>query len=178
LSAAEHGAHRYYEGGASSVYFWEPEGEGFAACILFKKTVETQKKGLRAGFWDAIHVVEMHPKDGGKAHYKLTSTIMLSLDTDHSTKSSLPDQGFFKLSGSMTRQSEETLPGTKNDEHLKNIGRMLEEMENRMRDSLQTVYFGRTKTLVNNIYRVGGSSLDKAKTELAAALQKELGQKP
>jgi capping protein (actin filament) muscle Z-line, beta len=128
LSAAEHGAHRYYEGGASSVYFWEPEGEGFAACILFKKSeqaptsrctrpsrmdppkhagacrrratvtartlipysfapaVETQKKGLRAGFWDAIHVVEMHPKDGGKAHYKLTSTIMLSLDTDHSTK--------------------------------------------------------------------------------------------
>ena len=52
-------------------------------------------------------------------------------------QSSLPDQGFFKLSGSMTRQSEETLPGTKNDEHLKNIGRMLEEMENRMRDSLQ-----------------------------------------
>ena len=59
-----------------------------AACILFKKSVDTQKKGLTGGFWDAIHVVEVRPQAGGKAHYKLTSTIMLSLSTDHSTKSS------------------------------------------------------------------------------------------
>jgi len=165
----------YYEGGASSVYFWEQDGPGFAACILFKKTVETQKKGLRSGFWDAIHVVEVHPQSAGQTKYKLTSTIMLSLDTDHSTKASVPDAGNFKLSGSMTRQTEETLPGTKDDEHLKNVGRMLEEMENRMRDSLQTVYFGRTKTVVNNIYRQSGASQDKMKSDLAAALQQQLG---
>ena len=29
---------RYYEGGISSVYVWEPEdGKGFAACVLIKK---------------------------------------------------------------------------------------------------------------------------------------------
>ncbi|KAL1522700.1 hypothetical protein AB1Y20_017676 [Prymnesium parvum] len=165
----------YYEGGASSVYFWEPDnGTGFAACVLFKKTVEAAKKGLTAGFWDAIHVVEMRPVDKETAHYKLTSTIMLSLDTDHSTKSTKGDASL-KLSGSMTRQAEEKYAGAKDEDHLKNVGRMLEEMENRMRDSLQTVYFGRTKTTVNKMYRMGGASTDKMKAELAQALQKELG---
>jgi len=169
----------YYEGGASSVYFWELDGaaDGFAACVLFKKTVEAAKKGLNAGFWDAIHVVEVRPQGGGEAHYKLTSTIMLSLDTDHSTKSSVPGAAALKLSGSMTRQAEEKQPFKSASDHLKNVGKMLEEMENRMRDSLQTVYFGRTKTTVNKIYRMGGASTDKMKMDLAAELQKQLGGK-
>ena len=91
---------------------------------------------LQAGYWDAIHVVEVRPVDAATAHYKLTSTVMLSLDTDHSTKSS-SSAAQLKLSGSMTRQAEEKHPGNKDDDHLKNVGRMLEEMENRMRDSLQ-----------------------------------------
>lgn len=129
---------RYYEGGASSVYFWELQdgAPGFAACVLFKKTVEAAKKGLTGGFWDAIHVVEVRPEDATTARYKLTSTIMLSLDTDHSTKSSKSGASL-KLSGSMTRQAEERHAGSKDEDHLKNVGRMLEEMENRMRDSLQ-----------------------------------------
>lgn len=168
----------YYEGGASSVYLWEldPGAPGFAACVLFKKTVEAAKKGLTAGNWDAIHVVEMRPVDAATAHYKLTSTIMLSLDTDHTTKSS-SGSASLKLSGSMTRQTEEKHPGKSDGDHLKNVGRMLEEMENRMRDSLQTVYFGRTKTTVNKMYRMGGASTDKMKADLAQALQKELASK-
>lgn len=39
----------------------------------------------------------------------------------------------------------------------------------------QTVYFGRTKTTVNKMYRMGGGSTDKMKAELAQALQRELG---
>ena len=27
----------YYEGGASSVYFWDLDDDAFAACVLFKK---------------------------------------------------------------------------------------------------------------------------------------------
>lgn len=47
--------------------------------------------------WDAIHVLEI--QDLGKsAHYKLTSTVMLSM------VSSLAEGGSVDLSGSMTRQ--------------------------------------------------------------------------
>ena len=62
-------ARRYYEGGASSVYFWELDGvaNGFAACILFKKTVEAGKKGLQARHaleWRgmACHELSSHAK--------------------------------------------------------------------------------------------------------------------
>lgn len=41
----------YYEGGYSSVYFWEIDG-GFAGVVLIKKTNNL------GGEWDSIHVVE------------------------------------------------------------------------------------------------------------------------
>ena len=103
----------YYEGGASSVYFWDLDDDAFAACVLFKKgalplpspplpsphplpplavsfrglcptwppaharddatrrahpaaDVETRIKGLNAGNWDAIHVVEVKPGASGR----------------------------------------------------------------------------------------------------------------
>ena len=39
--------------------------------------METKIKGLNAGNWDAIHVVEVKPSVSGRADYKLTSTVML-----------------------------------------------------------------------------------------------------
>ena len=105
----------YYEGGASSVYFWDLDDNAFAACVLFMKgeplasprlasprlpsphpplalaprglcptcppahtggdatrrvhpaaDVETRIKGLNAGNWDAIHVVEVKPGASGR----------------------------------------------------------------------------------------------------------------
>ena len=86
---------QYYEGGASSVYCWELEETSFAACVLLKKDVDVKKRGLQSGGWDAIHVIEVRPS-GAQAHYKLTSTIMLRLVTDHSTGAS--STGELKLS--------------------------------------------------------------------------------
>ena len=165
----------YYEGGASSVYFWELDDSSFACCVLFKKEVEQKKKGLESGAWDAIHVVEVRPS-GGKASYKLTSTIMLRLATDHSLGPS--SQGELKLSGSMTRQSEQTLACKGDDtSHLANMGKMIEEMENRMRDSLQDVYFGKTKATVNKLYQAGGAQIEDAKKALASNLQAEMARR-
>lgn len=70
----------YYEGGVSSVYCWDLDA-GFACCVLIKKSQDTSKKGQpMKGTWDAIHVLEVRPA-AKTAHYKLTSTIMLALDT-------------------------------------------------------------------------------------------------
>lgn len=46
----------YYEGGLSSVYFWDVDN-GFAAVILIKKTGNGSNK--IKGCWDSIHVVEV-----------------------------------------------------------------------------------------------------------------------
>lgn len=164
----------YYEGGASSVYFWELDGPSFAACVLFKKEVEVKRKGLESGGWDAIHVVEVRP-NGARASYKLTSTIMLRLATDHSVGPA--SQGELKLSGSMTRQSEQEHAASDESAHLANMGRMIEDMENRMRDSLQDVYFGKTKSTVNKLYRANGAEMEANKQALARGLQDEMARR-
>jgi capping protein beta len=134
----------YYEGGVSSVYVWDvPEG-GFMAAVLIKK--ETEAEGLRSGQWDAIHVIEVSVVDIN-ATYKLTTTVILHLD------SVVPKLDEFMLAGSITRQNEQTIPLTtsSNSEHVANMGRLVEEMESRMRNNLQEIYFGKTHDLVNEI---------------------------
>lgn len=86
----------YYEGGVSSVYLWDTK-HGFAGVILIKKAGEGNESIM--GCWDSIHVIEVHEKSTGRhAHYKLTSTVMLWLQT-HKRAS-----GTMNLGGSLTKQ--------------------------------------------------------------------------
>ncbi|KAG8660719.1 hypothetical protein MANES_02G186100v8 [Manihot esculenta] len=117
---------QYYEGGISSVYLWEDDdNEGFVACFLIKKDGSKTGHGRR---------------EEGTAHYCLTSTIMLSLTTNDESS------GTFSLSGSIRRQMNMDLAIA--DGHLCNMGRMIEEMEGKLRNSLDQVYFGKTKEMV------------------------------
>jgi len=96
------------------------------------------------GTWDSIHVIDVEEKKNA-AHYKLTSTVMLSLETK-------TDQtGQVTLSGSLTRQEEKDSNVNVENPHLINIGRMIEEMENRLRQTIETIYFGKTKDIVNEL---------------------------
>ncbi|KAG0569791.1 hypothetical protein KC19_6G117200 [Ceratodon purpureus] len=137
---------QYYEGGISSVYVWEPEdGKGFAACVLIKKDGSDAGDGrrglLQEGSWDAIHVIEVkEDEDHQFGHYCLTSTVMLALTTANQSS------GPFSLSGSITRQMESDL--SIENGHLCNIGRLVEEMESKLRNGLDQVYFGKTKEVV------------------------------
>ncbi|GJR92483.1 probable F-actin-capping protein subunit beta [Tanacetum coccineum] len=136
---------QYYEGGISSVYLWEEDdNEGFVACFLIKKDGSKyahDKRGyLHEGGWEAIHVIQVGPDEEGMAHYCLTSTIMLSLTTDSDTS------GTFNLSGSIRRQMKADL--SVEDGHLCNMGKMIEELEGKLRNQLDQVYFGKTKEMV------------------------------
>eukprot|EP00126_Sphaerothecum_destruens_P008724 Sdes_comp20325_c0_seq7m14004 len=82
----------YFEGGVSSVYLWDLD-IGFAGVILIKKNMNGE--GTK-GCWDSIHVVEV--QDGGRnAHYRLTSTFMLWMETTSG-------ETLVHLGGSLTRQ--------------------------------------------------------------------------
>uniref|UniRef100_A0A1A9ZYR2 F-actin-capping protein subunit beta n=1 Tax=Glossina pallidipes TaxID=7398 RepID=A0A1A9ZYR2_GLOPL len=106
----------YYEGGVSSVYLWDLD-HGFAAVILIKKAGDGSKK-IR-GCWDSIHVVEVQEKPTGRAaHYKLTSTAMLWLQTNKQ------GSGTMNLGGSLTRQTEQDANVSESSPHIANIGRM------------------------------------------------------
>ena len=83
------------------------------------------------GAWDSIHVVEVN-ESHGKSTNKLTSTVMLYMKTNK------PGHGEMNLSGSMTRQIEQkdTVVDEANP-HIANIGRLVEDMEIKMRNVLQ-----------------------------------------
>ena len=115
----------YFEGGVSSVYLWDLD-TGFAGVILIKKAGDGSKK--IKGCWDSIHVVEVQEKSSGRsAHYKLTSTSMLWLQTNKA------GSGTMNLGGSLTRQNEQDASVSDSSPHIANIGKMIEDMENKIR---------------------------------------------
>ena len=133
----------YFEGGVSSVYFWDNDF-GFAGVILIKKAGEGNNKKIK-GCWDSIHVIEVQERSTStKVHYKLTSTVMLWLQTNKT------DSGMMNLGGSLMRQKEQDA-STVDSTHIANIGRMVEEMENQIRQSLNTIYFDKTKSILNSL---------------------------
>nr|XP_015192424.1 PREDICTED: F-actin-capping protein subunit beta [Lepisosteus oculatus] len=147
---------RYFEGGVSSVYLWDLD-HGFAGVILIKKAGDGSKK--IKGCWDSIHVVEVQEKSSGRtAHYKLTSTVMLWLQT---TKTG---SGTMNLGGSLTRQMEKDETVSESSPHIANIGRLVEDMENKIRSTLNEIYFGKTKDIVNGLRSVQ-TLADKSKQE-------------
>lgn len=136
----------YFEGGVSSVYLWDLDA-GFAGVILIKKAGDGSKK--IKGCWDSIHVVEVQEKSSGRsAHYKLTSTSMLWLQTNKE------GSGTMNLGGSLTRQVEQDAPVSEASPHIANIGRMVEDMENKIRNTLNEIYFGKTRDIVNGLRSV------------------------
>lgn len=132
----------YYDGGVSSVYMWDLD-DGFAAVVLIKNDIEGEKSS-----WDSVHVIEIQETvPGKKAIYKLTSTVMVYLGMESSKK-----YGEVGLSGSLTRQSENEY-NLDNGEasHIVNIGKSVEDQENKMRNLIQTIYFGKTKDITNDL---------------------------
>jgi len=144
----------YYEGGVSSVYLWDSQG-GFAGVVLIKKTQDQAKGGNpMKGTWDSIHVFEVDDK-GATSDYKLTSTVMLNIETEDDRTGSV------SLSGSMTRQEsrEGQASNNKDKTHVNNIGSFVEDMEGKMRTALNTIYFGKTKDIVNDLRVAKGVAL-------------------
>ncbi|RVX72853.1 F-actin-capping protein subunit beta [Exophiala mesophila] len=139
----------YYEGGTGSVYLWDLD-DGFAGVVLLKKSVNKE-----AG-WDSIHVFEVDERrgTGRTCHYKLTSTVILHLGRQNDSVGSL------NLAGSMTRQVEADLvvenigSQGKDGGHVVNTGRLVEDMEGKMRNMLQEVYFGKAKDVVGDLRSV------------------------
>lgn len=101
--------------------------------------------------WDSIHVFEAIER-GRTTHYKLTSTVILSLSTADGAV------GDVDLSGNMTRQVEQDLAVDGDESHIANVGRLVEDMELKMRNLLQDVYFGKAKDVVGDLRSVGSLS--------------------
>ena len=133
--------------GVSSVYLWDLD-HGFAGVILFKSVSNGDSKEIKSSC-DSIHVVEVDEKrPGGFANYKLTSTIMLWLDTNEARS------GHMHIGGEIRHQSEKDALVRDSSSHIANIGRLVEDAENKIQSQLDEIYFGKIKDYFNSLRSV------------------------
>jgi len=164
----------YYEAGAiSSVYMWDLD-DGFAGVALFKKQVEGALKPADAedvdaaassadtsritSAWDSLHIFEARER-GRQAHYKLTSTVLLGMKYQATPL----DAAHVSQAASITRQSEhDALPldDAVND-HIGNLGRLVEDSEAKIRALLHDVYFGKMQNIAADLRQTGGGLREK-----------------
>jgi capping protein beta len=88
----------------------------------------------------------MFKNEGGriKVTYKLTTTIILQMSFKHTVC------GIVDLSGSITRQNEETYEFkstnyTDHQFHIEKIGKMVEELESTLRNQIEEIYFKKSQ---------------------------------
>ena len=114
---------------------------------------------VKKGSWNSIHVVECN-EGKGEAEYKLTTTIMVSMDTDGM------QLGATNLAGSMTRQATSKGKVERGDEcHVKNVGKMIEDMEIDMRSNMDGLYLQKTAEVVSKVRGVREGGVKKEHVE-------------
>lgn len=113
-----------------------------------------------------------HPQ---RAHYDVISTVLLWLHTNQtdslaasslysnkpSSSSHLAQIPSVHLAGTLVKdaQFENSLEyGAKS--HVANLGRLVEDMENRMRNSLDGIYFGKTREVLSRLRLMSSASLN------------------
>jgi capping protein beta len=145
---------QYFQGGVSSVYLWDLDEEeqkdelltNFAGAFMIKKEIVEEMRSVNNGSWNSIHIVEVTPQGKSKATYTLTTTVMLVMVTSKSAGGSI------SLSGSLTRQAKpKTLDVKSENDHVINIGKMIEDMEIDIRAQLESIYIQKTREIVNSI---------------------------
>lgn len=161
----------YYQGGISSVYMWDLEPGSFAACFLVKKPVHGQRF-VQEGAWNSIHVIEVQerekPDHTKEALYRLTTSVLLSMQVNRK------ELGDLNLDGTLTRQNERTCEFKTTEDHLPNMGRLIEDMEIEMRSSLDRLYISKTREVINGMRKLqmGPSQGSAFVGELAGAIKK------
>eukprot|EP01065_Artemidia_motanka_P030047 TRINITY_DN36073_c0_g1_i1.p1 TRINITY_DN36073_c0_g1~~TRINITY_DN36073_c0_g1_i1.p1 ORF type:complete len:316 (+),score=63.29 TRINITY_DN36073_c0_g1_i1:52-948(+) len=159
-------ARAYYGSGALvSCYFWDIEDElGFGAAVAIRKEV---REGHVSGVWNSVHVfaVEEMEKALHSFTYSLSSTVSLTINTkDRSDRSC--------VSGTRSLNRVETLPSTSDDDHLGNIGDMVQAHENQLREKIDLVQVGKAADITGVLRSrtlLGARALEK---EVAAQIRK------
>ena len=134
-----------------SVYCWELGGsleDGYGVAVLIKNSLTHQKK-VNVGSWDSSNLITVtFEEEGGKkkAKYNLITTVNLSMSFEGKAC------GKVCLSGTIARSSHYSKivnDYTKDDAHIANIGVLVEDMENSIRNTLDTVYLTKSKQIID-----------------------------
>ena len=105
---------------------------------------QVKDAGVTSGSWDSVAVIEVceDAPSKGMASYKLTTTIMISMDVEKDAV------GTASLAGNLTRQHSKEAPVSAERTHVMNMGELIEDMENEMRANLDALCVQKTRARV------------------------------
>lgn len=137
----------YYMGGiqgVSSVYFKDTD-RGFDACFLIKKNVEDHEY-VHRGVWEsANYVTATFNESETEAVYRLTTSVMINMGVRRG------NVGDTSISGLLSKQTETSSRVDADRTPISVIGRMIEDMETEVRQSLNDLYVLKTKEIVDSL---------------------------
>jgi capping protein beta len=143
--------HYYSISTLCSVYCWElgdTLADGYGVAVLIKNSL-TQQKKVNTGSWDSSNLITVTFENEGakkKAKYNLISTVNLAMSFEGKAV------GKVCLSGTIARSSHYSkivTDYTDDEDHITNIGVLVEDMENSIRNTLDTVYLMKSKQIID-----------------------------
>jgi capping protein beta len=163
------GAYRqlYMQGGISSVYLWTIEDKLFGFGVFIKNEVNTKLRTGQPiqGTIDCSDVVEVD-ESSKRAKYTLTSSVLLKVSVDVGLSAPV------SVSGSTADRKETVKEWNSDDDHIVNIGELIEMNAARFRDTINTIYVSKMKHIVELIANQDTNAVQKS---LADAIKKRFG---
>jgi capping protein beta len=150
----------YYEGGVSSVYFWEVSGTAFACAFLIKKDCDPGE-GITNASWESSNLIQAEFDSQSKAvRFNITSTVYLAINSEQASF------GGLNLSGALTRQQQEHKPCSDlfAEGNVYHMIALVENMESKLRGSLDMIYISKTQEILDRTRHV---DVQKSRVKLA-----------
>jgi capping protein beta len=157
----------YFQGGISSVYLWEIDASVLGFGVFIKNQVDTTlRSGERVkGTIDCSDVVEID-ESSKDATYTLTASVLLSIELEVGLDKPLT------LSGSTSERKAVRKHFDNDDDHIVNVGELIESNAAHFRDTINTNFVSHLKRLLELVAVQGASQ---GQDLLAQALKKRLG---
>ena len=135
----------YYDGGFSSVYFWDVGPNAFACAFLIKRDIDPRDSVTKAS-WESSNLIQAEiTPESRSVKYSVTSTVFLQISVNDNAA------GTIDLSGGLTRQMQEHKPCSDpfGEGHVYNMIALVENIEGKLRSSLDMIYIGKTKEILD-----------------------------
>ncbi|OHT16247.1 F-actin capping protein, beta subunit [Tritrichomonas foetus] len=163
--------HLYFEGGICSVYLWDIEDKIFGFGVFIKNEINTTLRGGQKihGSIDCSDVVEVD-ESSSTASYTMTSSVLMNVNLDIGLSKPLT------ISGSTADRKVRNMPWKSDDDHIVNIGELVESNSSHFRDTIENIYVSKMKQIVDLIAKTDASANQAAvANELAALFAKRRG---
>ncbi|KAH0790438.1 F-actin-capping protein subunit beta [Histomonas meleagridis] len=157
--------HLYFQGGICSVYLWEIEDKLFGFGVFIKNNIDTKlRTGERIkGVIDCSDVVEVD-ESSSNATYTLTSSVLMHISIDIGLTQPLT------IGGSTADRKVVTKPWKNDDDHIVNVGELVESNSAHFRDYIESIYISKMRQIIELMSNQDGRAQQAAVANELAAL--------